>query len=64
MIRECERPGCATLTFGNVCLGCEQKQMKTMRTFPRGRPFHSSEHPAAGYAEPGAAATSAAALDP
>ena len=38
MIHECATPGCATLTFGEVCLGCEQKRAGVQRVFPRGRP--------------------------
>jgi hypothetical protein len=64
MINECETPGCSTLTFGRVCLGCEQTQMKKLRRFPRGRPYSSSENAVSGHAEPGASATSATALDP
>jgi hypothetical protein len=38
--QQCATPGCTTLTFGEVCLGCEQKKMKDApRTFPRGRPY-------------------------
>ena len=39
MIRECSTPGCSTLTFGETCLGCDQKNAGVPRTFPRGRPF-------------------------
>jgi hypothetical protein len=39
MIRECSTPGCSTLTFGETCLGCDQKNAGVQRTFPRGRPF-------------------------
>ena len=28
MIRECSTPGCSTLTFGDVCLGCLQRQAR------------------------------------
>jgi hypothetical protein len=39
VIRECSTPGCSTLTFGDTCLGCDQKNAGVQRTFPRGRPF-------------------------
>jgi hypothetical protein len=39
MIRSCATLGCATLTLGGLCLACEQKQVKTPRTFVRGRPY-------------------------
>ena len=42
MIRECSTPGCSTLTFGETCLGCEQKNAGVQRTFPRGRPFREA----------------------
>jgi hypothetical protein len=28
MTRECATPGCATLTFGEFCLGCTQRKAK------------------------------------
>jgi len=31
MIRSCSTPGCVTLTFGEVCLGCLQRQAKEER---------------------------------
>ena len=32
VIRECSTPGCSTLTFGDVCLGCLQRQARAERT--------------------------------
>lgn len=31
MIRPCASPGCYTLTFGDVCLGCLQRSAKAQR---------------------------------
>jgi hypothetical protein len=42
VIRECATPGCSTLTFGDTCLGCDQKNAGVQRTFPRGRPFREA----------------------
>jgi hypothetical protein len=28
MTRPCATPGCATLTFGEICLGCMQRNAK------------------------------------
>jgi hypothetical protein len=39
VIRECSTPGCSTLTFGETCLGCDQRDAGVIRSFPRGRPF-------------------------
>jgi len=38
-MRQCDTPGCSTLTFGEICLGCEQKKAGVQRSFPLGRPF-------------------------
>jgi hypothetical protein len=50
MIHECATPGCATLTFGEICLGCEQKRAGVQRVFPRGRP--APRHAAAAAVAP------------
>ena len=57
MISECSTPGCSTLTFGETCLGCEQKKAGIRRIFPRGRPFDR----AAALTKPPAAANGASA---
>lgn len=31
MIRPCTSPGCYTLTFGDLCLGCLQRSAKAQR---------------------------------
>ena len=31
MTRQCATPGCATLTFGEICLGCMQRNAKAHR---------------------------------
>ena len=60
MIRECTTPGCSTLTFGDTCLGCDQKNAGVQRTFPRGRPFSQAD---AADGAPASSDASAVALD-
>jgi hypothetical protein len=55
MIRECSTPGCSTLTFGETCLGCDQKVAGVPRTFPRGRPFREAAAQSAAASDASAA---------
>jgi hypothetical protein len=31
MIHPCATPGCGTLTFGEICLGCLQRQARALK---------------------------------
>ena len=45
MLRNCERPGCHTLTLGSLCA---QHEPPVRGSFRRGRPFRTEEPERAG----------------
>jgi hypothetical protein len=47
VIQACQSRGCTTLTFGPLCLACEQKEAKAAPNFTNGRPYVPAARPAA-----------------
>jgi hypothetical protein len=55
MTRPCATPGCATLTFGEICLGCLQRAVKSQLTWTpvdTDPPAVEGGAPAAGASDP------------
>jgi hypothetical protein len=47
LLRTCTHPGCGTLTLGDTCV---EHERRTVRDFPRGRPFVRTARTEAGPA--------------
>jgi hypothetical protein len=63
MTRPCASPGCATLTFGEICLGCLQRAVKDQLTWNPVETDPTAPDPGASAAAAGAS-VSARSLSP